>query len=350
MSSAAAAKTSRTQSEGAQAQPRTARWPGTETTRGWSPPSAPPRLQMGRPDDASEAEADSLARRVLSGQPGSASPILAARPPAQPEIHARAGPGQSIAAPAGLENRISSAASEGRPMPQDQRGFFEPRFGHDFSVVRIHDGPASAAAARSAGAQAFTFGRDIYFGAGHYQPHIAQGRDLMAHELAHTVQARSHVIARRALPGPDVAGADQTPEAGPERPGAKPAAGDLHEAMQAGEASTSDRLAGLDPEAKAEALGRLRARLPAGETDKAVKLDRPLAENGKGTLPPQPDRKAGTAGVTQGERERGVEVRALPSAPAPVQQKSAVAPAPCPCLCPCQTLCKCCQAWKAWQL
>jgi hypothetical protein len=64
----------------------------------------------------------------------------------------------------------------------------EPRFGRDFSQVRIHSDPASAAAAQAQGALAYTTGSDIVFGPGQYQPDTAAGRRLLAHELAHVVQ------------------------------------------------------------------------------------------------------------------------------------------------------------------
>lgn len=64
----------------------------------------------------------------------------------------------------------------------------EPRLGHDFSSVAIHDGPAAAKAAAALDARAFTVGRDIVFGARQYAPETREGRRLIAHELAHVVQ------------------------------------------------------------------------------------------------------------------------------------------------------------------
>jgi len=68
------------------------------------------------------------------------------------------------------------------------RGPFEKAFGHDFSQVRVHHGPAPNTWAQGLGASAFTFGRDIAFGAGHFQPGSPQGARRLAHELAHVVQ------------------------------------------------------------------------------------------------------------------------------------------------------------------
>ncbi len=80
------------------------------------------------------------------------------------------------------------AVSGGRPLTDDQRGFFEPRFGTDFSRVRIHTGSSADTAARSVGALAFTRGSDIVFRGDQYRPHSFAGRQLLAHELTHVVQ------------------------------------------------------------------------------------------------------------------------------------------------------------------
>jgi len=74
------------------------------------------------------------------------------------------------------------------PLPAALRAQMELRFGVDFSAVRIHADAHAAREARKVDAQAFTLGRDIYFGAGQYQPHAASGRWLLAHELTHVVQ------------------------------------------------------------------------------------------------------------------------------------------------------------------
>ncbi|MGB8886260.1 MAG: DUF4157 domain-containing protein [Candidatus Korobacteraceae bacterium] len=68
------------------------------------------------------------------------------------------------------------------------RRFMETRFGRDFDDVRIHAGAEAAAASRAIGAQAFAVGNHVVFGAGQYRPHTSEGRELIAHELAHVVQ------------------------------------------------------------------------------------------------------------------------------------------------------------------
>jgi hypothetical protein len=82
------------------------------------------------------------------------------------------------------------AAGPGRLLPNDTRGFFERRLGHNLSSVRLHDDAHAAALAHTAGARAFAQGNAIYFGAGQFRPETAQGRRLIAHEIVHTLQQR----------------------------------------------------------------------------------------------------------------------------------------------------------------
>ena len=82
----------------------------------------------------------------------------------------------------------SRADRPGKPLERSVRDAMAQRFGHDFGAVRVHADAAADASARSLGAAAFTCGQDIYFAAGGYRPDTADGRVLLAHELAHTVQ------------------------------------------------------------------------------------------------------------------------------------------------------------------
>jgi len=72
------------------------------------------------------------------------------------------------------------------------RAFFEPRFGHDFSQIRIHSDTKAAESARSIQARAYTVDHDLVFGSGQFAPRTPAGRQLIAHELSHVVQQNSH--------------------------------------------------------------------------------------------------------------------------------------------------------------
>lgn len=78
--------------------------------------------------------------------------------------------------------------SPGQPLDSNTRAFFEPRFGHDFSNVRVHTDGKAAESAQAVSAHAYTAGRDVVFGHGQYSPSTAEGRKLLGHELTHVVQ------------------------------------------------------------------------------------------------------------------------------------------------------------------
>lgn len=81
-----------------------------------------------------------------------------------------------------------NAVSGGQPLTNEQKAFFEPRFGVDFSSVRVHTDGSADTAARAVEAYAYTRGSDIVFREGQYRPHTYAGRQLLAHELTHVVQ------------------------------------------------------------------------------------------------------------------------------------------------------------------
>lgn len=81
--------------------------------------------------------------------------------------------------------------TSGQALDEQTRARMEPRFGHDFSRVRIHTDARAAESAHQVNARAYTVGRDIVFNAGQYAPHSAEGQKILAHELAHVVQ-QSH--------------------------------------------------------------------------------------------------------------------------------------------------------------
>jgi hypothetical protein len=77
--------------------------------------------------------------------------------------------------------------SGGLPIPDQVRAKMETAFGTDFSDVRVHIGQEAA----SLGAIAYTWGTNIHFAPGQYNPNTIQGQKLLGHELWHVVQQRS---------------------------------------------------------------------------------------------------------------------------------------------------------------
>jgi outer membrane protein OmpA-like peptidoglycan-associated protein len=99
----------------------------------------------------------------------------------------RSGPTPVSEAPAIVHEVLRSS---GRPLDRTTRSFFEPRFGHDFSGVRIHTGAVAAESARQVHALAYTVGSNVVFRSEQFAPDTASGRRLLAHELTHVVQQR----------------------------------------------------------------------------------------------------------------------------------------------------------------
>ncbi len=87
-----------------------------------------------------------------------------------------------------LESRINALQGGGQSLLKETRNFFEPRFGQDFSAVKIHTDSNANQMARSINAKAFTKGKDVVFGAGEYKPESSSGKRLLGHELTHVVQ------------------------------------------------------------------------------------------------------------------------------------------------------------------
>jgi hypothetical protein len=78
--------------------------------------------------------------------------------------------------------------SPGQPLDSATRAFMEPRFGHDFSQVRVHTDANAAESSRAVNALAYMVGQDVMFGAGQYAPGTPAGNKILAHELTHVVQ------------------------------------------------------------------------------------------------------------------------------------------------------------------
>jgi hypothetical protein len=171
--------------------------------------------EINEPRDESEQEADRVAEHVVRMPEPRATRAFACggeRPECQTEKenqgrqrwqtkHVEAGaPGLTEAPP----DVLDALRSTGQPLDSAARAFMEPRFGHDFSRVRVHTGRKAAESSRSIHAQAYTAGHDVVFGAVEYSPGSAEGKELLAHELAHVVQQNgtAPAVRRKKLKSP----------------------------------------------------------------------------------------------------------------------------------------------------
>jgi hypothetical protein len=85
------------------------------------------------------------------------------------------------------ESREQSSA---QGLDAGTRSLMESAFGESFGDVRVHTGKHAGDAAEELGARAFTRGRDIYFNVGEFDPSTREGKEVLAHELAHVAQQR----------------------------------------------------------------------------------------------------------------------------------------------------------------
>lgn len=92
------------------------------------------------------------------------------------------------------EAKIMSQKGGGQPLSDSTRAFFEPRFGNDFSNVRVHTDHKADESSKSINAQAYTSGNEIVFSQGQYSPNTKSGKSLLAHELTHIVQQKGAPI------------------------------------------------------------------------------------------------------------------------------------------------------------
>jgi hypothetical protein len=181
-----------------------------------------PKLKVSAPDDPYEREADLVADRIMRMPEPAVQRMCAAcsaggatcpsceeeerRVQRKPEEASGAGSDQDEegcvqcrAEPEGAEDTGEAPsiveetlrAGRGRPLDAEARAYFEPRFGQDFSRVRVHTDERAGASASAVNALAYTAGPDVVFGTGRYAPAAPEGRRLLAHELTHVVQQRS---------------------------------------------------------------------------------------------------------------------------------------------------------------
>lgn len=108
-------------------------------------------------------------------------------------LQAKDSSSQQPAVSSNISNQLNNSTGRGNPIPQKAKTEMEQGFGMDFSQVRIHTDSQAQNMSQDLGAQAFTYGSDIYFNSGKFAPNSKQGKKLMAHELTHVVQQRGKV-------------------------------------------------------------------------------------------------------------------------------------------------------------
>jgi|GEM_PF-6640555 len=90
-----------------------------------------------------------------------------------------------------METTLKARKGKGAPLEKNVKVEMESGFGTNFGDVRIHTDKEAQELAGKVGAQAFTYGNDIYFNSGKYNPASSEGKFLLAHELTHVLQQRN---------------------------------------------------------------------------------------------------------------------------------------------------------------
>ncbi len=182
-------------------------------------------LRVGQPGDKYEKQADMMADRIMSVSAGNEVVQRQCASCAGEEIQMKTLPGQSLQMqPIEEEEEMMQPKLQMQPIEEEEEEMIQSKtakgklhetsisenslasagngdslpgntlqqmgqaFGNDFSSVRVHTDSQSANMNRQLGARAFTYGKDIYFNKGEYQPGSQQGDRLLAHELTHVVQ------------------------------------------------------------------------------------------------------------------------------------------------------------------
>lgn len=151
---------------------------------GSSPSPIQTSLTVNEPGDQFEQEAEVVARKVSGSANGHTS--------ANGHIPAVQRQNGSGPGPPPVTSRTATTLRNpgpGKPIPAPSRQRIEPHLGADLSQARVHETPAAAEAAVSLEARAFTFGGDIFLGAGE----STNDTHLMAHEATHVVQQNEGV-------------------------------------------------------------------------------------------------------------------------------------------------------------
>jgi len=157
-----------------------------------------PKLTINNPNDEYEREADAVADKVMRME----NPGIQLKPLPVTSIQRKCAYCEEeekklqrkpinqteSATDSSYQNYIGGLSSSGQSLPQELRSYYEPRFGYDFSKVKLHTDAMAAKSAQSVNALAYTTGTNIVFNNGEYSPGTKTGQHLLAHELTHVVQ------------------------------------------------------------------------------------------------------------------------------------------------------------------
>ncbi|MFL5766188.1 MAG: DUF4157 domain-containing protein [Bacteroidia bacterium] len=149
-----------------------------------------PKLEISNPQDKAEQQADKVAEGVMKGDATVSQKVLSEK--ATSEISTK-GDGDVTQTTDSFDGKLQGTKGQGQKLDTIQRKELESHTGTDLSSVNIHTNSNASEMSESINAKAFTHGQDIYFKEGQYNPSSNEGKSLLAHEVAHTVQQKNGV-------------------------------------------------------------------------------------------------------------------------------------------------------------
>jgi hypothetical protein len=152
------------------------------------------KLQKAEDDKLQKAEPEEKIQKAEDNKLQKAESEEKLQKQEQAELQRKASPG-SPAVNANIQSSIQNKITGGQPLASETRSYMEPRFSADFSNVRIHSDPEAASLSNQLSARAFTYQNHIFFSRDQYQPGTSRGKELLAHELTHTIQ-QGHAVQR----------------------------------------------------------------------------------------------------------------------------------------------------------
>lgn len=87
-----------------------------------------------------------------------------------------------------VARKLENNQSGGQPLPEKTNSELSQKMGNDFSDVKVHTDSNAVQLNKDLKSKAFTHKNHIYFNQGQFAPDNSDGKQLLAHELTHTVQ------------------------------------------------------------------------------------------------------------------------------------------------------------------
>ncbi len=142
------------------------------------------KMEVSQPEDQSEMQADEVADSFMRGDADHGQNVLS-----QPAADVSGmGDGEMLGTSEEFDQQLQNSQGQGQKLDEGTRSELEEHTGADLSGVNIHTGDKAHEMSESINAKAFAYGNDIYFKDGNYNPQSEEGKELLAHEVAHVVQ------------------------------------------------------------------------------------------------------------------------------------------------------------------